>query len=162
MWKYREFDAYNSISLHDCRADNIRLDGSDLIFDFPNGFKITPASPHCNHERPVFTGPAQLCFHGVFEDMPFNAIHIYKTTRLFRYPILCRRLQTEYPAFLKMFQTGKYELEFVTEYHQPPFDSLYQCWIWKKNGDMVAECQFDLLAKSIEYRWNEITRVYDF
>lgn len=156
MWKYREFDAYNSISLHDCRADSIRLDGSDLIFDFSAGFKITPVNPHNNHEWPVFTGPAQLCFHEVFEDMPFNLINIYKTTRLFRYPILCRRLQPEYPVFLKMFQTGKYELEFGTEYHRPPVDSLYQGYIWKKNGGMVAECQFDLFAKSIEYRWNEM------
>lgn len=155
MWKYREFDAYNSISLHDCMADNIRLDGSDLIFDFPAGFKITPVSPHCDHDWPVFTGPAQLCFHEVFEDMPFNSIHIYKTTRLFRHPILCRRLQPEYPAFLKMFQSGKHKLEFVAEYHSP-MESLYQCWIQKKNGGMIAECQFDLFAKSIEYRWNEM------
>jgi hypothetical protein len=54
-----------------------------------------------------------------------------------------------------MVQTGKYGLEFITEYHTD-ITSLYQCWIWKKDSGVYAECQFELTAKSIEYRWNEI------
>lgn len=158
MWKYTEFDAYDSISLHDCRAHIIKINGSDLIFDFLDGFWITPVSKHIDHDRPLKTGPAQLCFHGIFEDAPFDAIDLFKTMRIFGKPIICRRLQPDHPIFLKMFQTGKYELEFITEYHASIF-SLYQCWIWKKNSGVDAECQFEITAKSIEYRWNEI--LYD-
>lgn len=159
MWKHTELNAYNSISLHDCRASTIAISGNDLVFDFPSGFWILPASNHINHDRPVKTGPSQLLFRGVFEDAPFDAIDVYKTTRIFDKPILCRRLQPEYPAFLKMFKTEKYELEFFEEYHSffsSFIASLYQCWIWKKDSGMVESCQFKITAKNIEYRWNEI------
>jgi len=155
MWKYTEFDAYNTISLHDCKAASITIEGSDLIFDFPDGFWITPASNHIDHDRPIKTGPAQLCIHGIFEEAPFDAIHIYETIRIFGKPILCRRLRPDHSKFLKMFQTGNYDLEFISDYHTP-IASLYQCWIWKKNSGVYAECQFELTSKSIEYRWNEI------
>ena len=155
MWKYTELDAYNTISLHDCKATSITMEGSNLIFNFPDGFWITPANKHINHDRPIKTGPAQLCIRGVFKEAPFDAIDIYKTFRILGKPVFCRRLQPEHPIFLKMFQTRKYELEFITEYHAA-ISSLYQCWIWKKKSGVYAECQFELTAKSIEYRWNEI------
>ena len=155
MWKYTEQNAYTSISLHVCRSDSITITGNTLIIDFPDGFWITPASRHIDHDRPVKTGPAQVCICGVYEDEPFDAIDIYKTIRIFGKPLLCRRLQPEHTDFLKMLQRGKYELEFITEYHTS-ISSLYQCWIWKKNSGVDAECQFEITVKSIEYRWNEI------
>ena len=158
MWKYTELDAYNSISLHDCSADSVEFNGTDLIFDFADGFWVLPVSSHNGHDKPVKTGHAQLCFHGVFKDEPFDAIDVYKTTHIFTKPIFCRRLQPEYADFLEMFKTGKYELEFITEYHAH-ISSLYQCWIWKKGIGLDAECQLEITAKNIEYRWNEI--LYD-
>lgn len=155
MWRFSERNAYSSISLHDCRADSVTVNGNDLIFDFPDGFWITPASAYIDHDQPVKTGPSQLCFHGVFEEAPFDAIDIYKTIRFFGKSVFCRRLQPEYAAFLKIFESGKYELEFITEYHSS-VSSLYQCWIWKKESGTDAECQFEITSKSIEYRWNDI------
>ena len=155
MWKYTELDAYNTISLHDCKANSITMEGSNLIFDFPDGFWITPASSYIDRDCPIKTGPAQLCIHGISEEAPFDAIDIYRTVRILGKSVLCRRLQPDDSTFLKMFQTGKYELEFITEYHAA-ISSLYQCWIWKKNSGVYAECQFELTAKSVEYRWNEI------
>ena len=158
MWKYREVNAYDSIGLHDCRADSVRVDGSDLVFDFPDGFWIAPVSGHIDCDRPVKTGAAQLCFRGVFQEDPFDDIDVYKTTCVFGKPVFCRRVQLKYPTFLKMFQSEKYELEFTAEYHMS-ISSLYQCRIRKKNAGVDAECQFGVTAKSIEYRWNEI--LYD-
>ncbi len=155
MWQYTELDAYNTISLHDCKATSITKEGRDWIFDFPDGFWITPASNHIHHDRPIKTGPAQVCVHGMIEEDPFDAIDIYKTIRICGKPILCRRLQPDGSVFLKMFQTGKYDLEFITEYHAS-MASLYRCWIWKRNAGFYAECQLELTVKSIEYRWNEI------
>jgi len=155
MWKYKELNAYDSISLHDCRADRITLEGDNLIFDFPDGFWITPASSHIDHDRPLKTGPAQLRIHTINSVAPFDTLDLFKTSCFFGKPLLCRRLQPEDSAFLNMFQSHKYELEFITEYHSSIF-ALYQCWIWKKNRGMVAECQFEVTAKSIEYCWNEI------
>ena len=158
MWKYTATNAYPSISLHDCRSNDIQIDGRDLIINFPDGFWITPVSSYIDHDRPLKTGPAQLCIRGFLENFEFDSIDVYKTTHIFGKPVLCRRLQPEDSAFLKLFQKGKYELEFITEYHKGymPILSLYQCMIWYKKFRKWYECQFEMTAESMEYRWNEI------
>lgn len=155
MWKYIETDAYESISLHDCRTDDIQVDGDDLIINFPDGFWITPVSEHINHHTPLKTGPSQLRFYGFYSDGVIDNVDLFKTTRLFRKPVLCRRIRMESKDFLRLVNNGSHELEFLYEFHRPG-KGLYQCWLWKKNHGMVAECQFEITAKNIEYRWNEI------
>ena len=157
MWKYTEIDAYDTISLHDCRTDDIEIEGNDLIINFPDGFWITPVSKHIDHHTPLKTGPSQLRFRGFGIDSVMDSVDLYKTTYLFRKPILCRRIQPEVADFLKYINNGQHELEFICEFHNP-FSVLYTCWIWKKNRGMVAECQLKLTAKSIEYCWNEICK----
>lgn len=68
MWNYIETDAYNSISLHDCRTDDIQIDGDDLVINFPDGFWITPVSEHINHHTALKTGPSQLRIYGFLCD----------------------------------------------------------------------------------------------
>lgn len=155
MWNYTETDAYNSISLHDCRTEDIQVDGDNLIINFPDGFWITPVSEHIDHDRPLKTGPSQLYIYGLGIDCVIDAIDLFKTTYLFRKPILCRRIRMEPEDFLKLVTDGKHELEFLWEFHRPG-NGLYQCWLWKKNHGMEAECQFEITAKNIEYRWNKI------
>lgn len=155
MWKYTEQNAFHSISLHDCRTDDIKIEGSDLIINFPEGFWITPASKHIQHDRPLKTGPAQLRFVGFEADTVLDTVSIYKTTYLFRKPVFCRRIQPEITDFLALINDGKHELEFLYEFHNC-LSSVYQCWIWKKKCGMVAECQLELTAKVIEYCWNDI------
>lgn len=155
MWKYTEIDAYDSISLHDCRTDDIKIDGNDLVVNFPDGFWITPVSKHIDHDRPLKTGPSQLRFRGLGTDSVIDSVDLYKTTYLFQKPILCRRIQPEVADFLKLINDGTHELEFLYEFHSS-VSALYKCCVWKKNCGMEAECQLELTAKSIEYRWNEI------
>ncbi len=155
MWNYIESDAYNSISLHDCRTDDIKICGDDLIINFPDGFWITPVSEHIDHHTALKTGPSQLCIYGLSMDGVMDSVHLFKTTYLFRKPILCRRIRIEPVAFLKLINDGKHELEFLYEFHRPG-NGLYQCWLWKKKRGMGAECQFEITAKRIEYRWNDI------
>jgi len=155
MWNYSETDAYTSISLHDCRTDDIRINGNDLIINFPDGFWITPVSKHIDHKTPLKTGPSQLCLKG-FEFSPYwHTADLYKPLRLFGKEILCRRIRLSFSYFLALVNDGKHELEFLSEYHRFP-TSLYQCWLWKKDRGMEADCQIELDSKSIEYRWNEI------
>lgn len=155
MWKYSEINAYDSISLHDCRTGDIVIAGNDLVVNFPDGFWITPVSKHIVHDRPLKTGPSQLCFRGFDRDSLINSIELYKTTYFLRKPLLCRRIQPNAADFLKLINDGKHELEFLYEFHNS-FSALYKCWVWKKNRGMEAECQLELTAKSIEYSWNEI------
>lgn len=78
MWKYFETDAYNTIGLHDCKSDFIRIDEHDLIICFPDGFKLCPGNKHNKYNYPVMTGQAQLCFHGLYDEMEFDRIYLYK------------------------------------------------------------------------------------
>ena len=155
MWNYIETDAYNSISLHDCRTEDIQIDGNDLVINFPDGFWITPVSEYNEHDRTLKTGPSQLCIHGIDADYVMEPIDLFKTTYLFRRPVLCRRISIAPAKFLSRINDGKHELEFLYEFHRPG-NGLYQCWLWKKNRGLEAECQFETMAESIEYRWNEI------
>lgn len=155
MWNYTETDAWDSITLHDCRTEDIALQGDDLIIQFPDGFWITPVSPHIDHHRPLKTGTSQVVIHGFPGDDVLHTVDLLKTTRLFRKPLLCRRIRMEPEDFLKLVTDGKHQLEFLWEF-QRPGNGLYQCWLWRKNHGMEAECQFQVTAKSIEYRWNEI------
>lgn len=155
MWNYIETNGQDSISLHDCRTDDIRMDGSDLIINFPDGFWITPASRHIDHHRPLKTGPAQLRIFGFGAESVMDTVDLFKTAYLFRKPLLCRRIRIGAPDFLALVNDGKHELEFLWEFHRPG-TGLYQCWLWKKNRGMEAECQFETTAQRTEYRWNEI------
>ena len=155
MWKYIEQDAWDIISLHDCRSGSVSLKNGELVFSFPDGFWILPGNCYNTGETPAKTGPAQLCFQLFFEEEPFDAVDLFKTTYLFGKSVLCRRLQPEPVKFLQYLNSADRELEFSTEYHVP-LTVLYQCWVWKKSRGVDAECQFEIRAKRIEYRWNEI------
>ena len=155
MWNYIETDAYDSISLHDCRTDDIQVDGNDLIINFPDGFWITPVSKHIDHDTPLKTGPSQLCLYGLVAGGVIDTVDLFKTTYLFRKPILCRRITLESSEYLKIVNDGKHELEFLWEFHND-IKGLYQCWLWNKNRGYVGDCQFEVTVRSIEYRWNEI------
>ena len=156
VWNYSETDAYNSIGLHDCKSDNIRIEGADLIFEFPDGFKLCPVNKHNENNFPVMTGAAQLCFHGLYDEMELDSIYVYKAVRLFRQILFCRRKQLETSDFLKFFEKGKYKLEFLNEWHAP-MSTLYKCLILKKDSEKrVYECEFEITARNIEYRYNEI------
>lgn len=155
MWKYVEFDAYNTISLHDCRADQLWMEGEDLIVSFPDGFWVTPASHHIDHHTSLKTGSSQLRFIGLGADSVIDHAHLYKTTYLFHKPVLCRRITLEAEKLMKLVNDREYSLEFLYEFHRSP-SRLYQCCLWRRNYIMESDCQLEITAKAIEYRWNEI------
>ena len=151
MWRFIEENGHDRITLHDCLSDDIRVEGNDLIVNFPDGFWVLPYCGYHDDDLALKTGPAQVVFKNVY----VYPIDLFYTTRLFRWPILCRRVQVELPQLLKKVNDGKHQLEFLWDYHRPG-NSLYQCWLRKKNYSQVAECQFEIQGGTIEYRWNEI------
>ena len=155
MWKFTEQNAFDSISLHDCRADKIELDGNDLILHFSDGFWITPASSYIDHDTPLKTGPAQVRIHSLGPFPALDSIDIHRPIRLFGKELICRRCQPDAEDFLKLVNAPEFELEFINEYRNS-VSTLYECWIWRKGRGMFAECQFRTVFKSVEYCWNEI------
>ena len=155
MWKFTEQNAYDSISLHDCRADRIERDGNDLLFHFPDGFWITPVSPHIDHDSPLKTGSAmvRVCGQGDWE--PLDSVDLYKMIRILGKEILCCRIRLDAADFLNIINDGKHELEFITEYHNG-VSALYQCWLWRKDRGVVGDCQLEMVIERVEYCWNDI------
>ena len=151
MWRYTEVNGHDQITLHDCLSDDIRVEGNDLIVNFPDGFWVLPFNGYHDDDLALRTGPSQV----VFRDFDIYPIDLFYDIRLFRRSILCRRRRVELPQLLKMVNDGKHVLEFLWEYHRPG-NNLYQCWLRKKPYRQVAECQFEIQAQTIEYRWNEI------
>lgn len=154
-WKYREENAFDKIILHDCRSDSIRAEGDRLVINFPDGFWLLPASGYIDNDVPLKTGPAQLQIQGLAGYCPLDSVDLFKTTYLFRKPVLCRRIRMDAPDFLKRINDGNHELEFLWEYHRPG-NALYQCWLWQKDNRVEAECQMELTVQSIQYCWNEV------
>lgn len=155
MWEFTEINAFDSISLHDCRTDDIRIEGNDLVINFPDGFWITAFSKHIDTANPLKTGPSQIRFIDVNIEPLIDSIYLYKDVKLFGKTLFSKRILLEMNSFLKLINDGKHELEFLYEFHNP-LSNLYQCWVWKRNHGMVAECQLELTSKSIAYCWNEI------
>ena len=155
MWKFTELNAFDSISLHDCRADKIKLDGNDLVIDFPDGFWITPASAHINHDSPLKTGPAQVRIHSLGPFPALDSVEILRPIRIFGKELLHRRYQPEAMEFLNQMNAPKFELEFISEYRNS-VTALYKCWIWQKGRGMYADCQIHTVFSRIEYCWNDI------
>ena len=155
MWKVIEQNAYDSISLHDCKANRIERDGNDLLFYFPDGFWITPFSHHIDRDRPLKTGPAMVRFRGLSDLEPLDYMDLYKTVRILGKEILCRRVRLDAADFMNIINDGKHELEFITEYHNG-VSALYQCWLWSNNRGVEGDCQFEMVLESVEYCWNDI------
>ena len=155
MWKYSELNVFDSISLHDCRAERMELDGDDLVIYFPDGFWITPASPYIDHDTPLKTGSAQVRIQSPGPFPALDSIDIHRPIRLFGKELLCRRFQPEAEDFLKLINAPAFELEFINEYRNS-VSALYECWIWRKGRGMFAECQFHTVFQNVEYCWNEI------
>jgi hypothetical protein len=133
----------------------MQIDGDDLIINFPDGFWITPVSKHIDHGTPLKTGPSQLCIYGFVSGGVIDNVDLFKTTYIFKKPILCRRISLDPSAFLRLVNDKKHELEFLSEYHAD-VSHLYKCWLWKKGHGYAGDCQLEITAKRIEYRWNEI------
>ena len=151
MWKYSEVNAYRTISLHDCVTGDVTVNGQDLVLDFPDGFWITPVSPHIDHHTPLKTGPSQLRF----KDPIIDRIELFKSTYLFHKPILCRKIDMELPRFLQLINDGKHSLEFLTELHDGMY-AHYECDMRKNDRWAKTGCRLDLFVQTIEYYWNEI------
>ena len=151
MWNYLEIDAWDTVTLHDCVAESIRMEENDLIIDFPDGFRILPNSPHSSHDTPVRTGPAQLCFR----EAEVVAIDLFPAIHLFRREILCRKVPRQLPWLTRRINGGTHRLEFLWEYRRSGF-WLYTCWLWQEKPRRVTECQFEIRARGVEYRWNDI------
>lgn len=150
MWVHSENKTKN-ISLHDCRATQMRIDGHDLYFKFDDGFWIIADTENNTNRETLKTDKSQL----KIRNYDISDLYVFKEIRLFRRLISTHRVRLSLEKLAANINKGKWELEFIYEYHS--FHSvLFSCWIWSKSKPYHRECQLIIGCDAMECFWNNL------
>lgn len=139
------------IGLHDCRATRLDVSDERLEFAFEDGFIVLPGNEHNPDGRILNTDRASL----VISKYDLESVYIFREFHLFRKPVLTIRKKITFSRLADMINSGKWQLEFITEY-VGAFTVLYSCEIWSERKPYHRECQIEMVYGSIEYNWNSI------
>ncbi len=151
MYQYTQKDEPLAvdISLHDCRATQMEIDGEDIIFRFEDGFCITPENEANSTGEVLYTGRAQL---RIIRPDSFEAHLLHEDTR-FGYPPLSVKERITPEQLAEMLNSGDYELEFISEFIGYK-SYYYQCWLWFDRKPYHVECQLEARCCELEYSWD--------
>ncbi len=151
MYQHLDTD-HRLFTLHDCKANNIRLEGENLIFSFPKGFWVLSKHPDALESPLMASGPSELCLHLTDDWVVVNA---FRSRRLSRRLVgMCWELKD----LMEAVNSGKWELEFHTEFHSHHSPvTLYQCCLWHRQcRRSYILCDLEIDADRAEYRWNAL------
>ena len=151
LWKHSDKNENNEISLHDCRTTQVLTKDNDLYFKFDDGFWILKSNGNNPYAKTLRTDASQLklCNFDV------SNIYVFHEFHLFRRLISIKRVSLNLEALMDNINSGKWELEFLYEYHTY-HGVLYQCCIWSKRKPYHMEAQLIIDCESIEYFWNNL------
>lgn len=150
--------------LHDCIATEIRLEGSELFLEFPDGFWLpvndsrnpNPDMHKTGPETGPETGPARAVLSLGYPEPATNpndaiAVELFHSFRLFRGVsfTICRYPNAE--KLIEKVNNGKWELEFVRKYPEPS-GCLIDCCFRAKKKHM--RCYLHVDCRQIRYFWN--------
>lgn len=149
MYQYTQKDAHLTISLHDCRAARMEIDGKDIIFRFEDGFCVTPENEANPTGKVLYTGRAQLRIVGAdcFE------VYLFREHKHLGSHSLSVREQLSAEQLARILNSGEYELEFISEYFGYQ-SCLYQCCLWFDRKPYYLECQLEARCRELEYSWD--------
>lgn len=151
MWKNADKNVNHSISLHDCRATSMSVQEHALLFHFDDGFWVSPTDKRNPFGNIVRTDKSEI----QLVRFEVSDIHIFKEVRVFHRMVSTKRVSFSLEKLMANINSGKWELEFVYEYHAHK-GVLYQCWIWMKQPPYHMECQIVIDCEEIEYHWNNL------
>ena len=154
MYKHREDSTY--MTAHDCFAETFRMDGRDLVLEFPHGIWVGAEHPHNPHGRPVGTDAACLRFTEVAaeEDEVFDCceLHLMGKLRLGR-----RRTRSLYEIkeILIFLQKKHARLEILDVYTNDSLPMIHG--FLHLSPRKTVECFWIIEAKSVQYLWNDLS-----
>ncbi len=151
MYQFIE-NSDRSISLHDCRATAVGLNGNVLSFTFADGICIGKRHPRNTYGKTMMTGQAQVDFILPQDDHPESNFTCYvffkKKNKTVRKVFSIEKLAR------KMREKG-HTLEFLYAYKG--HDSIiYECVMWRKKKPYSRECQLVITPAGTSYSWNEL------
>lgn len=154
MYKHQELN--NSfISLHDCRAENMKYNQGVLSFVFSDGFWVLEQHPENESKDCVRTDLAQVDFQIIDEEIDGVEIYIFRKSKNGK----VIREEWELENFMNAVNCGDFQVEFITRYES--YQSiLYKCWVWFDKAPYHYECEIILHTENVIYHWNQLR--YDF
>ena len=142
------------ISLHDCKADRIKLKDGNLTFYFKDGFWISKLHEKNNSEETRKTDAAKVKFHLTFENKYDISFYILKRGKKGRKRI-CKMEKIK--KFISKVNKGKYRPEFLYLYKCEYNDTIVaECALWSKKRSS-DKCYITMYSDKVKYYWYTLT-----
>ena len=151
---FQPADLRSPVSLHDRYATDIRREGDDLVFVFPDGFDLIDWS----EKAATRTGPAEMRLRRG------QALEIELFRRVKRRGSrsgLCRERELKLPELIDMLHSSA-TIEFLFEWHASG-SVLWQCCLYRGENRQRTDAYIGMLELSfshegIEFTWNEMIK----
>ena len=137
------------LTLHDCRATRVSLEGGELVFHFPNGFCVGCLHPENPYRKPIMTDAAEVRYHLVRERSYDAYGYVFdhkKPGKAIRWDYTTEQLMTD------INEKGG-ELEFLYQYLDED-RRIIKCELWFDKKPYHRECELFLHADRVAYLWN--------
>ena len=139
------------ISLHDCRAEKMRLENGWLSFFFPNGIWVMDDHPENSSEHTVRTDSARADFKILDEELVGIQIFLFRKSRGGK--VIREEWETE--NFINAVNEGAFRVELIDRYDG--FQSvLFKGEVRFDQPPYRHECEIILPVEKEVYRWNEL------
>ncbi len=147
MYKHIEYtDEY--ITLHDCKAEEMRYNNNILSFVFPDGFWIMSEHKYNESDNIVRTDVAQVEFEVIDDEIEIYVFDKNSEGKIIREEWGLKNL-------IHSVNSGDLRIEFADEYKG--FESvLFKGYLWSDIVPYSKEYELILHIKNATYMWNEI------
>lgn len=139
------------ISLHDCIAERVCFENGKLIFEFSDGFWISPNHPKNNLSDCVRTDAARVEY--TLEDGKDYDVTIYVFKKTFGKKVV--RTEWTVQRLVDEINTGKCKLEFLYQYLNERA-RMIECELRINKAPYHQECMMWISAPEVSYYWNRL------
>ena len=141
------------ISLHDCKATQIDMDGNTLSFTLDDGFWVLKENPY--NDNKLHKSDQAVMRATLLEDRHFDSVTIY----IFRQKNKDKAIRTEISLdeLLQRVNSKRAALEFL--YLYKGFQSyIFECQLNGSKKPWRQECVIQIRADHLSYDWNHILK----
>lgn len=152
MYKYSDNNENNDISLHDCRATEMKIENNSFSFTFDNGFYVLEHNKNNPNKKLSYTDRSEVVFHTIYNDIEGNiTVYIFSKTdeedKSIREEITPHQLS-------EMLNKG-IELEFLYSYKGYK-SYIFECCLWFETEPYHKECVIIISADNVTFNWNTL------
>lgn len=140
------------LTLHDCVAEKAYLKDGALVFEFKDGFWISPEHPENSHGKMLRTDDAKVEF--VLAKGSFDAYAKVSTRSVFKKEV-CEYWDIE--QLIAKINSEKCPIQFCDQYYNKHTDNYaILCYLLGKGKYSWSECWLFVSQKETKYYWNNL------